>query len=250
MGPMRTVGIDLAADRATTAMVAVQWRADEAVVASAMPQCGDEQLLQALVNLDAEDRAGVDCPFGWPVQFVDAVLAHREGRPWPGRGQDSGRYRKDHLRYRVTDAVVADAIRPHRPLSASFERLGAAVARWAHLEDELAAHGRPVDRAGSGPVCEVYPKASRLRWGLPVDIRSMSVLLTAAPWLHCTAQDRDLLDRSEHAFDALLCALTARAVALGLTDLPGPDQIASARTEGWIHLPGARTLTQLPHAPV
>ncbi len=39
--------------------------------------------------------------------------------------------------------------------------------RAAVLLAELAAQGRPVDRAGSGVVVEVNPAASLHRWGLP-----------------------------------------------------------------------------------
>jgi hypothetical protein len=49
------------------------------------------------------------------------------------------------------------------------------------------------------------------------------------------------LDRCRHsddAFDALICALIARAAALGLTTPPSPGtQTERASVEGWIHLP-------------
>ncbi len=41
----------------------------------------------------------------------------------------------------------------------------------------------------------------------------------------------------EHIFDALVAALTARAVAVGATDPPSPGQADLAAEEGWIHVP-------------
>ena len=43
--------------------------------------------------------------------------------------------------------------------------------------------------------------------------------------------------RSDHALDAVIAALNARAAALGLTATPGAEQLDAARTEGWIALP-------------
>ncbi|MEU9731373.1 DUF429 domain-containing protein [Streptomyces sp. NPDC048002] len=243
---MRTVGIDLSADRSKTAMSVVEWTDGAATVGPPALKCTDDELLDALAALRTGDRAGVDTPFGWPVEFVRAVGAHLAGNPWPGRGQDSERYRKDHLRYRLTDRIVADAIRPlQAPLPAPFDRIGAMVARWAHLEDELGRRGVRVDRTGGGRIAEVYPKASRHRWGLLGTPRNMDTLLATVPWLHCDPPTARAYDASEHAFDALMCALTARAVARGLTAHPGATELDAARAEGWIHLPEPGSLTRL-----
>jgi len=43
----------------------------------------------------------------------------------------------------------------------------------------------------------------------------------------------------------VLCALIARAAALGLTEPPPPDAFESAGAEGWIHLPRKGSLEQL-----
>ncbi|MFC4035994.1 DUF429 domain-containing protein [Streptomyces polygonati] len=244
---MRTVGIDLAADRSKTAMAVVEWRDGRATVGPPRLRCADDELLDALGGLGQGEQAGVDSPFGWPAEFVRAVGAHLAGAAWPGRGQDSERYRKDQLRYRLTDRVVRDQIHPlSAPLPAPFDRIGAMVARWAHLEDELKRRGVPVDRAGSGSIAEVYPKASRHRWGVLDGPRRMEALLGAAPWLRCDGPTRLAYDASEHAFDALVCALTARAVACGLTGRPGPADVDAAREEGWIHLPLPGSLPLLP----
>lgn len=248
MGGMRTVGIDLSADRSKTAMSVLEWADGTAAVGPPALKCTDDVLINELAGLRPGDQAGVDTPFGWPAEFVRAVGAHLAGGPWPGHGQDSERYRKDCLRYRLTDRIVRDRIHPVKPpLPAPFDRIGAMVARWAHLEDELNRRGVRVDRTGRGPIAEVYPKASRHRWELLDGPRRMDALLAAAPWLRCDAPTAHAYDASEHAFDALVCALTARAVVCGLTACPEVTQLDDARIEGWIHLPVPGSLALLPH---
>jgi hypothetical protein len=167
---------------------------------------------------------------------------------WPGRGQDSTVYRRSSLRFRRTDQLVWEAVRPGGPpLAVPFDRIGAMAARWAHLADELAARGHEVDRLGGGTVAEVYPRASRLRWGLGRE-RSMDELCCRAPWLRFTSAARSVYESNEHAFDALICALTARARARGLTEEPEGEAMEAARTEGWIHLPFEGSLADLPEA--
>jgi predicted nuclease with RNAse H fold len=244
---MRTIGIDLSADRSKTAMSILHWGEGEAVVGPPLLKCTDAVLLDEISGLRPGDQAGVDTPFGWPAEFVRAVQAHLSESAWPGRGQDSERYRKDSLRYRRTDRIVRDLIRPASPpLPAPFDRIGAMVARWAHLEDELNNRGLRVDRTGCEPVSEVYPKASRHQWKLLDGPRRMDTLLDAAPWLQCDTPTQRAYEASEHAFDALICALTARAVARGLTAKPGPADLDDARVEGWIHLPEQGSLPLLP----
>ncbi|GAA3374883.1 DUF429 domain-containing protein [Streptomyces sannanensis] len=243
---MRTLGIDLAASPKTTAAAVVDW-ADDGTARVTPPRlrCGDDELLALITGLADDDRVGVDCPFGWPVAFVEAVAAHTEGRPWPGRGTDSATHRAT-MRFRRTDLVVREATGRY-PLTVAFDRLGAAAARWAHLADGLAALGRPVERAGTGQVTEVYPAAARRRWGLGPE-RSMTELCAAAPWLRCGAAERAAYDTSEHAFDALIAALVARAVALGLTAGPATEADArAAAVEGWVHLPDEGSLAALRH---
>src|SRR2546423_3799461 len=242
---MRTVGIDLSADRAKTAVSIVEWRDGEAVISRSLLKCTDDELLDQLSDLRPGDHAGVDTPFGWPAEFVRAVGAHVGGAAWPGRGQDSERYRKEHLRYRLTDRLARDQLHPlSPPLPAPFDRIGAMVARWAHLENELNNRGHHIDRAGEGQVCEVYPKASRYRWGLLNGQRSMDELLSVATWLHCDPSTRRDYE-NEHAFDALVCSLTVRAAALGLTVRPGPTELDAAWVEGWIHIPRPESLPLL-----
>jgi hypothetical protein len=52
-----------------------------------------------------------------------------------------------------------------------------------------------------------------------------------------TGWRRELTMRRTDAFDAVIAALTARAASMGLTCLPGDDDLAAAATEGWIAIP-------------
>lgn len=240
---MRTIGVDLAVADLNTAAATITWHEHGATLEHPRPGCTDTELLRLLTDLAPGDQAGIDCPFGWPITFTRAVHAHAHLQPWPGRGLDH-RSHYQAMRLRLTDQRV-QRVSGCRPLSVSFDKLGAVAARWAYLADALAAAGAPVDRSGvTGRVVEVYPAASRTMWGLGKN-RDMAVLLDAAPWLECSAQVRHAYEASEHAFDALIAALTARAAAVGLTALPEAEEAWLAREEGWIHLPGPGTLHAL-----
>lgn len=241
---MRSLGIDLAAEPPNTAACEITWTANKAHGRLYSDRLDDRQLLTLI---ETADKVGIDCPFGWPQPFLNAVAAHANAAAWPGRGQLGSSHRQS-LRYRLTDQIV------HRqvgiwPLSVSTDRIGVTAMRCAALLDALAAAGQPVDRAGGGRVVEVYPAAALKHWGLPhqgykkaegaiVRDRALDQLRAKLPSL---ILDTDALDRCRHsddAFDALICALVARAAGLALTSPPSPGgQIERARVEGWIHLP-------------
>jgi hypothetical protein len=148
------------------------------------------------------------------------------------------------MRLRLTDRRVAE-VTGRTPLSVAFDKLGATAARWAHLADALAADGRSIDRTGAGLVAEVYPAAARRQWQLSPS-RSVAELQTALPPLRfADPSGAFAYERNEHAFDALVAALVARAVALNLTELPRPSELSIAAAEGWIHLPLPSSLAAL-----
>jgi predicted nuclease with RNAse H fold len=241
---MRSLGIDLAAEFPDTAACEITWLADSARGHLYTDRLDDDQLL-ALI--ESADKVGIDCPFGWPQPFVNAVAVHANAAAWPGRGQLGSSHRRS-LRYRLTDEVVHQEVGIW-PLSVSTDRIGVTAMRCAALLDALAATGHPVDRAGGGQVVEVYPAAALKHWGLPhqrykkkegaiVRGQAIDQLLAKLPTLNLDWDTLDRCRRSDDAFDALICALVARAAALGLTTAPRPgNQIERARTEGWIHLP-------------
>jgi len=119
--------------------------------------------------------------------------------------------------------------------------------RCAGLLAQLAAEGGSVDRSGAGVVVEVYPAAALKHWGLPfrgykaaanAAVRGEVVdrLAAATPWLRFDAYE-PACRQSDHALDAVVAALNARAAAVGQATSPTVEQTAAARTEGWIALP-------------
>jgi hypothetical protein len=90
----------------------------------------------------------------------------------------------------------------------------------------------------------MYPAACLRRWGLTHRGYKrgeghnflVDQLLVAAPWLRMG--DHDTLVRESHdAFDAVIAALGARAVALGHFRRPTAEERPIAAVEGWIALP-------------
>jgi predicted nuclease with RNAse H fold len=236
---VRTAGIDLATKPENTAVCVVEWSGASAVV-SFSGGLEDADLVQVCRTYD---NVGVDCPFGWPLPFVEAIRTHADHGPWPGRGEPPGAYAKDST-LRCTDRAV------HRrtglmPLRVAADRIGLTAMRCALLLDALGT----VDRTGrTGNVAEVYPAASLKSWGQPckglkgpdgTGTREL-VLKSLTGDMPLTWQDgaRERCVVSDHSFDALVCAITARAVATHRTWLPESDEQAHrARSEGWIHLP-------------
>jgi predicted nuclease with RNAse H fold len=237
-----TVGVDLAAEATRTAVAWIDWSAAGARVRGIELGADDDLVVAALM---AADKAGVDCPLGWPDRFVEFVAAHRAGRVDVPRDTPGRDWRRD-LALRVTDQVTRE-LTGLIPLSVSADRIGHAAMRCAALLARLADRGRPVERDGRGVVVEVYPAASLKAWGLPYrgykrarHRRALGDLLdglrAAAPWLDLGAAE-PICRSSDDATDAVIAALTARAAALGRVTTPAPEHRAAAASEGWIALP-------------
>lgn len=239
---MLTVGVDLAAEAAGTAVAWLDWSAAGAVVRDVVHPAGDGDVVAAIGQAS---KAGIDCPLGWPDEFVSFVHAHRTGTIAIPEGV-AGRDWRRRLAYRVTDLAVRDQT-GRMPLSVSADRIGHTAMRCAAILARLANHGYPVDRRGTGIVVEVYPAASLKEWNLPYrgykrphNLAELGKLVDAlqqqAPWLHLGAHE-STCRHSDHALDAVIAALTARAAHLGLTTRPEDDQTKTAATEGWIAVP-------------
>ncbi|MED7821839.1 DUF429 domain-containing protein [Streptomyces chiangmaiensis] len=248
-----TVGVDLAASARRTAVCRTVWGSGGGVTAEFVVPEGDEELL-AIVR--AADKTGLDCPLGWPTNFVATVLAHHQGArlPPPVRFDQraDGRPGLDALRFRLTDDLTwkATAMRP--PLSVSTDLLGVVALRAAYLLDELTAAGVAVPRDGSGPIAEVYPAAALRCWGIRLThsyksatpearaVREHVVRAIEAGLGASLAEPvRARCAESHDHLDALVCALVARAVQVGDTVWPRTaGEREAARQEGWIHLPG------------
>jgi predicted nuclease with RNAse H fold len=241
---MRTVGVDLAAEPSGTALAHIDWSSGRAWVREVTVGVDDDAIVAAI---GSADKAGIDCPLGWPAAFVEFISAHHAGHvttPQDVAGRDWRR----GLAYRGTDVAVHQ-ITGRWPLSVAADRIGHPAMRAAGLQARLARDGHPVDRSGSGTVVEVYPAASLQRWDLPyrrykgsenrIQLAEMTDQLKAmAGWLDL-GEAETVCRVSDHAMDAVIAALTARAAACGLTTQAGPSQREAARTEGWIAVPTA-----------
>ncbi|HEY0636667.1 MAG TPA: DUF429 domain-containing protein [Pseudonocardiaceae bacterium] len=258
---MRVVGVDLAAGRRGTALAVL----DGMTVVDLTVGVSDACVVAAA---EGADKLGIDCPLGWPNAFVDFVNAHRDGHvPLPPGGigeehEDAATDAKNtndavngaqrqRLAYRVTDEAVRGAFPGLVPLSVAADRIAHTAMRCAGLLSALAAAGHGVKRDGSELVVEVYPAASLRYWKQNhrryKGNRNLDALGTLTDMLAEHVDLGQYVDRcraSDHAFDAVIAALTARAAALGRTTPPSAGQRAVALTEGWIAVP-SRPLADL-----
>jgi predicted nuclease with RNAse H fold len=251
-----TLGIDLSADPARTAACVVAWRDGGAAVESVEEGLDDGALHERIERVeDAGGLTGIDAPFAWPVPFLEALDAHARDGSFPAG------YRDPRLQFRATDLFVAGVAR--RPLSVSTNLIGVTAMRCARLLHEVGARrGARVDPAGTDGVAEVYPAAALVAWGGrgegldPQGYKTgpaaraargrLVAALGARPWLQLPAAACDACERSDHALDAVLAALAARAVERGLTHAPQTaEQRRLASVEGWIHVPVAGSLDRL-----
>ncbi len=236
---MQTVGIDLSAEPKGTAIATVTWSEGGATVSSLQTKAEDDLVLHFLHH---PDRAiGVDCPLGWPVKFVEFVGAHDMGDLVAPSPRTQG-WRREFV-MRRTDLFVRERT-GIVPLTVAADRIGHTALRLAALMSELGPH---IDRSrdGRGSVVEVYPAAALHIWGLPsrgykgsTNAHHLDELVdglqASTPWLDLGLFEQDCR-RSDDAFDAVICALVAKAAKSGRT-VP-PDDPELARREGWIHLP-------------
>lgn len=232
-----TVGIDLAASPKNTALASIRWAGGRAHGDRVVLGVTDAIVLEAMSLPDA--TVGIDCPFGWPHKFVELVAAHAAGTAQPMPMPEG--YKREYV-LRKTDRWI-HAEYGVTPLSVAADLIAHAAIRLAGLFTHL---DFVVQRDGSGRLAEVYPRLAMRVWELSfgekksgpgaVD-RAVDQLLRAAPWLDLGEQEPAVRD-SDHAFDAVLCALVARAVARKLT--APPSDLAAAKSEGWIHGPTCR----------
>lgn len=276
-----TFGIDLASQPENTGVCVIAWEPGRARVTGLArgrwngAALTDELLLACITGAHPSPAEGwgeagaplmtaIDAPFGWPEPFVAALVAHRDGRPWPAApGEPRARFVR-----RLTDELVGADERTKLPLAVSADRIAYPAMRCAVLLGALAETRPPADvvRDGSGRVCEAYPDAA-LRCWLPDDWigpkpdsykgdkptavarreRLLDGLLAAlGTRFSITAEQRAACIDADDALDALVCALLARAVQRGRTRRPQPGEESElARREGWIHLPEPGSLEQL-----
>lgn len=265
--PTVTMGIDLAAQARDTGVCLLAW-----------PRAAPPELLMLGRGANAEGvkfdnewlvdtatgqrgehpgevtKVGIDDPFGWPVPFLDALAAHRDGPVWPATEKQS----TAPFRHRMTDRVTRDRNPSGRwPLSVSADRIAVPAMRCAAILARVADRRdrRAVARDGSGLCCEVYPDPALRLWTKDSEASlgkasykraensTARVALLAAIQAELPIADPHgrlaMVEREDDYLDALLCALVARAAELDLTHAPTPAQRKLALIEGWIHLPSA-----------
>jgi predicted nuclease with RNAse H fold len=250
LGIVLTSGVDLSAEDTRTCMATIEWAASAATVVELRTKVSNAVIVE---SAHCVTKAGIDCPFGWPVPFVEFVAGHDRGDARARPGRPAG-WRRE-LANRATDLYVREQT-SLIPLSVSADRIGHVAMRCAALLADLTAAGLPVDRTGqAGKVVEVYPAASLFRWELPYRSykgtanlpnlnQLVNALRAAAPWLDLGMHEAACRS-SDDAFDAVIAAMTARASALGQTIPPASGQARLAAREGWIALPLEGSLDQL-----
>lgn len=274
---MLTVGVDLAKDHTTTAVCSVRWEPGVATVDVPFLGARNEDVLGAT---DAPGVAAValDAPFGWPAAMVAAVSTWRPGGRWAAPKDTAFRLRRtDEWTAARTKAVVrtrgpdADKVRPAVPLSVAADKIAMAAWRCCALLDALTqgaavvvtdALGTAFPADGRRRVVEAYPAAALAMWAVPrdgykdaeakgvrEDILGRIERAGAEKWLRWAPDARDRCAATDHALDAFVCALVARAALLGLVDAVPPADGALARTEGWIALPRPDALSSLAARP-
>ena len=237
---MLTAGVDLAAEPQGTALAVIDWSSTTATVVDLQLGVTDEPIVQVASQVT---KLGIDCALGWPQEFVNFMTQQADVN-LSGHDFDGGMDWRRTLAYRETDRNVREQT-GRWPLSVSTDRLGLTAMRCAGLLSRLKADGVEIDRSGTGLVAEVYPGASLRLWGLTTtgyrssaDIRRelLSAVKAHAPWF-VPVEYEDLMISSCDAFDAVVAAFAARAVAKGQYLPPREDQLALAKVEGWVTLP-------------
>jgi hypothetical protein len=257
-----TMGVDLAAKPAKTAVCILRWgdgKPTVVMLARGKDQDGtplDDKWISTraagLRNDHGEiTKVGIDDPFGWPVEFLDAMTAYRSGPNWPTTIDEP----RDQFCLRETDRFILGHT-GKRPLSVSTNLIAIPAMRCATLLTDIARH-RGVDavaRGGSGLCCEVYPDPALRHWTGgsvawtdgksykgPTNSEKRRALLRVLTDDFPIADPQGALEQVEledDYLDALICALVARAAELGQTYLPEKgEQSDLAEVEGWIHLP-------------
>jgi predicted nuclease with RNAse H fold len=240
-----TVGVDLAADPKRTAVAVVEWTGRRAKLLELLTSADDDAIIDRAVTAE---KTGIDCPLGWPDDFVDFINDHHTGSVATTVVDPAARL---PLRYRATDLHLIKE-RLGRPLSVSSDLIGVCAMRAAGLLTAMTKAGIEVDRSGvRGGVAETYPAAAIKHWGLTQagykgasKLAALGAMVdglrTALPELSL-GKHVELCRSSDDAFDALVCALVARATTQyrGTVQIPR-GLVQRARREGWIAVPTCR----------
>lgn len=247
-GISQTLGIDLGAQPPGTAACRIEWSTEGGRILPAETAKLSNPFLREIISDEAVSHVAIDAPFGWPSTFVDAVTRYRETGTWSGANQRS-------LRFRKTDLHVRE-VTGRDPLSVTSDFLAFIGWRCAEILSEVSSWDLQ-SRRGEGRLIEIYPFGSMHCWGIApsswlddpgsykgkgddrkVRRRRLVDLLSAESNSRLDfGGDEQRFIESDHELDALIAALTARSVSLGLVE-PIPDDLDEVvDQEGWIRLP-------------
>ena len=236
---VNTLGVDLASAAERTATCVIEWADGRASIRQLAVGADDDAIISLAGGADA---VGIDAPFGWPVPFSELLSGKSQPCAWTHE-------RRDALRFRATDHHVRRETR-RWPLSVSSDLIGVVAMRCHGLLQRL----RSTNPTADETALEVYPAAALRRWDLAAASykgakrrkaleQLVGKVMEVATWLEVSGEHGEILRISDDAFDALISSLVARAATVGLAD-DSPDD-ARARSEGWIVLPKARSLSAL-----
>ena len=230
---MRFVGVDLASQPEKSSMCLLEWNRRPTVVDLVRP-AHDDAIVTAALDAMA---VGIDCPFGWPTDFVEKVSRWHHGESAAAVHTDPRA-----LRLRESDRWLREHHVPRDPLSVSTDRLAIVALRGIGiLERLLGPHG---DRSGRRHVYEAYPGGTLAVWGLPstgykgdAGTQKRAAIVDALDGPVDFGSHRDAVAASDDDLDAVLTAVVAGLGRARHTTRPPAEHRRTAAIEGWIHVP-------------
>ena len=160
---------------------------------------------------------GIDSPFGWPRPFTDAIAAYAAGAAWPRQKPDGLWFRLTDLRARPSPAdglhcrcqAAGSPGQPSGPRGSSSCSARATVPRGATVPMALSRSTRPgpCGAGASRSMATSAPTGQRCARGSPT--RSWS---SSSSRCHLSIETSFIA--TDHAIDALVASLVARAFGL------------------------------------
>ena len=117
-------------------MAVLRWSVTGAAVQSLVLDVDDAAITNAATDAD---KLGIDCPLGWPDDFLLFLQEHHAGHVVAPQ-EVAGRDWRRKLAYRATDRAVRERT-GLTPLSVAADRIGLTAMRAAGILSRLAAEG-------------------------------------------------------------------------------------------------------------
>lgn len=118
-------------------MAVLRWSVTGAAVQSLLLDVDDAAITNAATDAD---KLGIDCPLGWPDDFLLFLQEHHAGQLVAPQ-QVAGRDWRRKLAYRATDRAVRERT-GLTPLSVAADRIGLTAMRAAGILSRLATAAR------------------------------------------------------------------------------------------------------------